>query len=137
MRRFAEPVLLALTSLFFLYAGGVKLLDPAAFARDIQAYRLVGEGLSRVAALWLPWLECVAAVLLWPRHWRIASITVLLGMLAAFQVALGSVMARGLDIDCGCLGTGIETGALAAFLRNIVLVAVLCYLVYPSIRKAK
>ena len=111
----------ALISLFFLFAGISKILDPAAFSIAIEQYQLVGGTLSWIVALWLPWLECLAAVGIWRRDWRLASVLVLAGMLVVFEVALLSAIIRGLDISCGCFGSGTESGTLFSFIRNIFL----------------
>ncbi|MBE0712128.1 MAG: DoxX family membrane protein, partial [Candidatus Aminicenantes bacterium] len=48
----------------FVYAGVVKVLDPLDFAQNIRNYRLVGQSLSFIAAVVLPWLEILAGVAL-------------------------------------------------------------------------
>jgi hypothetical protein len=137
MRRWLDPLLLAVLSLFFMYAGVVKLLEPVAFARDIQAYQITGPLLSGVAALWIPWIEWLAALLAWPRGWRTAALSLLGVLLLVFQVALLSVLVRGLDISCGCLGAGLETGALLALLRNFVLLAGIGWILWPAFSRSR
>ncbi|HSH09598.1 MAG TPA: MauE/DoxX family redox-associated membrane protein [Oceanipulchritudo sp.] len=114
---------------FFLVAGLLKASDPAEFALSILRYRLVGEKLAWIAALWLPWLEMIAALaLLWPRL-RHAGIWLIFLLLLMFEVSLASAAWRGLDIDCGCLGSGTETSVEMALIRNLVLMGSLLVLV--------
>ena len=116
-------------SLFFLLTGISKLLDPASFSLAVERYQLTGPALSWVAALWLPWLECLSAVCLWIRSSRQAALVSILGMLLVFQFAIGSALARGLDISCGCLGAGMESSLIFSFIRNFFLIGGLAFLI--------
>jgi uncharacterized membrane protein YphA (DoxX/SURF4 family) len=89
----------------FVYAGAVKILDPLGFAQDIRNYRLVGQTLSFVIALVLPWLEILAGLALAAGLWKRASALLLSGLLVFFIVLTIVTMARGLDVDCGCFGS--------------------------------
>ena len=53
----------------FIYAGAVKASDPLDFAQSIRNYDLVGQSLSFVAALILPWLEILAGAFLIAGVW--------------------------------------------------------------------
>jgi uncharacterized membrane protein YphA (DoxX/SURF4 family) len=102
----------------FALAGALKLADPAAFAGDIGNYRLVGTRVAAGLALWLPWLELtVAAALLWPR-WRREGAVVAAGLLVVFCAALGSVLWRGIDLECGCFGRENPATPAWALARN-------------------
>ena len=123
MKAIAKWVLLVVVAGFFLLAGVLKLADPVEFARSILRYRLAGEQLSWLVALWLPWIEIGAASVLLPGTWRRAGLILLFGLLLAFQLALASAAVRGLDIDCGCLGGAVPTSIGFALLRNFLLMA--------------
>lgn len=89
----------------FVYAGAVKVGDPLDFAQDIRNYRLVGQSLSFIAALVLPWLEIVAGAFLIAGIWKRGAALVITGLLVFFIVLTLVTMARGLDVDCGCFGS--------------------------------
>lgn len=110
-------------SVFFLLAGGLKVYDPVEFARAILRYRIVNQELSWIAALWLPWLEIIAACALFLRDWRKSACWVILMMMVLFEIALASAYFRGLDIDCGCLGTNASSSVSFALLRNVFIIA--------------
>jgi hypothetical protein len=55
--------------------------------------------------------------------WRRAGALALAGLLAAFTVAVGSAVLRGLDIDCGCFGTGSGPASWLTVMRNLALLA--------------
>ncbi len=136
MRRAINWILLIGMSAFFIYAAVGKLAHPEAFARSILNYRLVGAQLALVGALWLPWLEVVAGVCLLPKPMRRAAVWQLLLLLGIFQLALLSAWARGLDIECGCLGSGDSTTVPGALLRNVGLMAGLLALLRLNPRSA-
>jgi uncharacterized membrane protein YphA (DoxX/SURF4 family) len=89
----------------FVYAGVVKVVDPLGFAQDIRNYRLVGQTLSFIAAVVLPWLEILAGAFLIAGVWRRGAALVITGLLVFFIVLTLITMARGLDVDCGCFGS--------------------------------
>ena len=106
----------------FAYAAAQKIIDPSAFATDIEHFRLLPHPLTLALALYLPWLELLcSAGLLVPRFERAALVllTVLCGI---FFVALTSAWLRGLDINCGCFGHSTTPSALPwAIARSAVL----------------
>ena len=94
--------------LVFLYAGLVKVVDMESFADSIRAYQLVGWEFAEVLSRILPIVELAAGLLLIVGLFtRWAAATTLL-MLLAFIVGIGWVWAKGINIDCGCFGTGGE-----------------------------
>jgi uncharacterized membrane protein len=129
-----------LLSVFFLLAGAGKVADPHSFTSDILNYRFFGGWLALpmafVAALVLPWVEIFAGLgLLWKGARRDAA-WILLILLCVFQVALASAWLRGLDIECGCLGSAASTSVQFAFGRNLLLLAaVTVVLCLPSQRR--
>jgi len=89
----------------FIYAGVVKVVDPLGFAQDIRNYRLVGQSISFIAAVVLPWLEILAGAFLVAGIWKRGAALVITGLLVFFIVLTLVTMARGLDVDCGCFGS--------------------------------
>ena len=53
----------------------------------------------------------------------------LLGLLAFFEIVLFSALLRGLDIECGCLGTNVSSSLSFAIIRNGVLITFLILLI--------
>jgi len=100
----AHLLLRLLLGAFFVYASLDKIWDPAAFARIVYQWQVIGPVPSNLVAVTLPWIELVAGLLLIGGVWRRESALVIALLLAVFIVAAGSVMARGIDVEnCGCV----------------------------------
>lgn len=107
----------------FVWAGAVKALDVPAFAGQVAAYQLLPYAWNYVVAASLPSVELLAGGLLLV-NCRVKPAALLLILLnALFIGVLASVVARGLDIDCGCFGPDAGTTPLQALGRDIVLLA--------------
>jgi putative oxidoreductase len=125
-----------LLGVLFLLAGGLKILDPAAFALEIEHYQLVPWWSCALLALFLPWLEvCVGIGLLVQPVWR-GALAWATGLLLLFSAALLSAMLRGLNIDCGCFGRVWQsTGTFWPLIRNLVLLG-MTFLLWRQPRRA-
>jgi uncharacterized membrane protein YphA (DoxX/SURF4 family) len=89
---------------FFVYASLDKIWSPAAFAKIVYQWQVVGPVPSNLVAVTLPWVELVAGLLLIAGAWRREAALVVALMLVVFIVSAGSVMARGIDVEnCGCV----------------------------------
>jgi putative oxidoreductase len=109
---------------FYVVAGAVKIPDPGRFAEAVANYRLLPHELINLAAIILPWVEVVAGLFLILGLWLRASAWLINAMTVLFIVAIGSAVARGLSIECGCFGTvgGREVG-LKAIAEDVLLLA--------------
>lgn len=88
----------------FISSGVVKILDPLAFAQQVRNYRIIGQDLSFLVALYLPWLEILAGAFLVAGVLKKASAALISLMLGGFIVLVAVTMVRGIDVDCGCFG---------------------------------
>lgn len=100
----------AVLSAIFLYAGMLKMADPAAFADRVAAFQLLAwpRGIT-LLALGLPCLEILLSVLLWVGSWRRPALLGIFLLSVVFLSALISAWARGISTDCGCFGTSAVT----------------------------
>jgi len=88
----------------FIYAGVVKVLDPAEFARDIDNYKMLPWQISVASGLYLPWVEILCGLALIARVLYRGGLFILTALTALFIVITIVAKARGLDISCGCFG---------------------------------
>ena len=90
-----------------LYAAAVKLQDPQQFAFAIRAYRLIPDDAKQLITLGtfvVPWLELIVGLHVVVGLWGRAAAIVASGLMGLFVYAVGSVIARDLNITCGCFG---------------------------------
>ncbi len=102
----------------FIYAGGVKILDPRGFAVNIDNYQILPYILVVLMAIILPWVEVLAGLALLIGKWLRGSALIFMVLNAIFIIAIASALARGLNIDCGCFTTS-DTGTQVG-IRKII-----------------
>lgn len=106
----------------FIYAGILKISDPAGFSDAINNYDLLPLSFVNFFAITLPWIEVVAGLfLLFGVSVKENSFIISI-MLLVFIFAIVISLGRGLNIDCGCFGTssGTKVGIIK-LLENIAL----------------
>jgi len=108
----------------FVAAGALKASDPTSFALEIHNYQLMPD-LAPLLAATLPAVEIVLglALLVGTRPWVRASALGSTVVLGVFTVAVASVVARGVNIDCGCFGEGSGPVTMMTVLRDVAFVA--------------
>lgn len=89
----------------FLLAAFYKLRDPMTFAEAVMAYRMgLPDALTQLATYAVPWTEVFCGVALVLGLWTRAAAAVFIALIAVFLVGILSVIARDLNITCGCFG---------------------------------
>jgi uncharacterized membrane protein YphA (DoxX/SURF4 family) len=95
----------------FGFAAYMKLQsnDAAqAFAESIRAFDVLSkidhEHLVVISTFLVPWAEAICAVLILLGLWTRAASFVMLSAVGVFIAAIYSVIARELDVKCGCFG---------------------------------
>ncbi len=110
--------------LVMLAAALTKIGNPAALATQITHYRVLPVGPENLLAVMLPWIELLAGLALVSGFRARSGAWLALAMLVVFTAAVGQAMARGLDFECGCFGTGDATRVGAAkLIENLALTA--------------
>ncbi len=88
----------------FLIAAIATIQQGGAFVDEVLEYDLLPEALARAFAAVLPWIEMVVACLLIvglaTRYAAVVAILISLSLIIANSV----VLARGLNLECGCFG---------------------------------
>lgn len=114
----------------FVITGALKLADPSAFAVEIHNYQLFPVLAAGMAAT-LPTIEVVLGIALIaaPRAWARGSALATFALMAIFTIAVSSVLARGIDISCGCFGAGSGSVTAMTLLRDLALLAA-CAVIY-------
>jgi uncharacterized membrane protein YphA (DoxX/SURF4 family) len=103
---------------FFIWSGGMKLLDLSAFTESVGNFQLTMETRlpgeiegffeapgDAVVAYTLPWIEILAGLAVLSGLGKAGGLAILGGMLVSFNAALWSAWNRGItDLKCGCHG---------------------------------
>lgn len=131
----AALVFRAVLGAVFLVSGLAKISDRERFLLALREFRLLPGMLESFLALYLPWLELVLGlcVLLGLLHRTAALMLAVLN--ALFIAAIGSVMARGIEVDCGCFGLLADALHLPdmadgkAIVRNLVFIGMCVHVI--------
>jgi len=116
----------------FIYASIDKIFNPATFAKVIYHYRVLPVELVNLAAIIMPWLEISLGIFLIFGIWIRAS-AILSGLFTFFFIILmGSAMARGLNIECGCFSLNPEAALVGwrRIIEDVFMLAGFVYLVF-------
>jgi uncharacterized membrane protein YphA (DoxX/SURF4 family) len=102
-------VLRVAVGILFIWAGSAKIGHADLLAAEIAAFGLVPHALIAPLALLLPFCEVLlGAYLVLGLYTRVAALIAVV-QLAIFATAIGSAVARGLSLSCGCFGPGDKT----------------------------
>ena len=117
--------------LLFVVASYDKILSPWNFGRAIYVYKILPGYLVSPLAASMPWVELIAGILLVVNRFARPAAVVVGGLIVVFLLAIGTVIARGMAIDCGC---GLDVGPLAlivgtqadgwALVRDLILLGI-------------
>ena len=117
----------------FVFAGALKIFEPALFAVNISNYRMLPHEVINLFAIVIPWIELTTGLMLIMGVWVRASALVVGTLSLMFLIAIIYALARGLDISCGCFGTvqGSKVG-LKNLLLDLVCLLAASWLVWRS-----
>jgi uncharacterized membrane protein YphA (DoxX/SURF4 family) len=121
--------LAVLAGAVFVYAGGLKLLDPLRFATDISNYQILPWPVAVRLAFYLPWLEVLCGLALIFHRLFAGALVLTTGLMLVFIGATFSAKARGIDLACGCFGSvGGNLSFSSHLLIDVALLAALVLL---------
>ena len=112
----------------FLISGLAKISDPVRFLLTLREFRLFPESIVPFTAVFLPWLEFFLGLSVVLGVLYRTSALMLAGLNMLFIIALGSVIVRGFEVDCGCFGLVADILKLPdmadwkAVVRNVIFV---------------
>ena len=125
----------------FIYASIGKILHPELFAETISNYQILPDQFVNLVAIILPWLELTAGTCLVLGIWLPGALFIINLLLMVFFCALLIAFVRGLNIECGCFNTSMETlvtGSMAWYLlRDAVLLVISMSIFFRFMRGKK
>ena len=98
--------------IIFIYASYDKILDPAAFSKNIHNFHITDNfiWIENLVALFLPWLELIVGIFLIFGVFLEGATSITIGMLIFFIIILSQAVFRGIDVRCGCFKTTADEG---------------------------
>lgn len=120
----------------FIYAAIPKIFRPDEFADAINNYRILPFFLVNIFAICLPFVELLFGLfLIIGLRIKAASFGTLI-LMTIFIIAIISAWIRGIDINCGCFGTGTESISYKEIIRDILFfgMALITFLKTPKWR---
>ena len=98
--------------IIFIYASYDKILNPAAFSKNIHNYHITDNliWVENLVALILPWLELIVGVFLIFGVFLEGSTSITIGLYIFFIIILSQAVFRGIDVHCGCFKTEADAG---------------------------
>ena len=98
--------------IIFIYASYDKILDPAAFSKNIHNFHTTDNlvWVENLVALILPWLELIVGVFLIFGVFLEGSTSITIGLYIFFILILSQAVFRGIDVHCGCFKTEADAG---------------------------
>ena len=142
--RASAPIAHRVTTVFRLVVGGMflvsglaKIADPVRFLLTLREFQLLPGALESFLAVYLPWLEFILGLCLVLGILHRTASLLIAGLNGAFIVAIGSVMVRGIEVDCGCFGLLADVLHLPdladgkAIIRNLILIG-MCLQIFRS-----
>lgn len=138
--RYISPLTLCLLGIrivlggVFIYSGVLKIVDPAEFAQAIANYQLIPIVSGNLMALFLPWLELVCGLCLISGLMLGTSAAIVAAMLVIFMGAITISLFRGIDIHCGCFGSGelLSSSMYIDLARDAVLLAMAVFVAFKT-----
>jgi|SRR5579872_407879 len=102
--RYLTFVLRVAIGIVLLVAGVLKAPNPNALASTIAGFQLVPGAVAGPLAVFLPWFEILVGGYLVVGYLTRAAAWVACAEFGVFAAAIGSVVARGIHVACGCFG---------------------------------
>ena len=98
--------------IIFIYASYEKILDPAAFSKNIHNYHTTDNliWIENLLALILPWLELIVGVFLIFGVFLEGTTSITIGLYIFFIIILSQAVFRGSDVHCGCFQNESDVG---------------------------
>ncbi len=118
----------------FIYAAIPKIIRPDEFADGINNYRILPYFLVNLLAIGLPYVELLFGLFLFIGiRIKAASLGTTL-LMVVFILAVLSAWIRGIDITCGCFGSGGEIISIKEIARDIIffLMSIITFLKTPK-----
>lgn len=115
----------------FIWACVHKIYDPYGFAVQVATYQILPLSLVNMQAIFLPWIELLAGLMLVLGFWTRPAALITIGMNIMFIVAIALALSAELQLQCGCFASA-EAGdqmTVSLIVRDAIFLVMGLYLV--------
>lgn len=131
--RYSAIIARLIVGVVLAYAAVTKIPNPLYFSIQIENYQIVGREITRFVAVTLPWIELLVGLCLIAGWWVRPATLIANSLFLVFIAGIVSALIRGLDIECGCFGSGVhETISITLLLRDIALLGLSIFVFFSS-----
>ena len=116
----------------FFYAGSLKINDLQSFELSIRNYQILNDPWVGILAMTLPPLEMILGITILIKFLYQGALLIACMTMSVFIASLLSLLARNIDINCGCLG--LNTSVQIQITIDILIVLMCIFLMKYSKR---
>ena len=87
-----------------MVSGLAKIADPVRTLLTFREFQLLPGSMEVFLAVYIPWLEFILGLSTLLGILHRASALLIAGLNIIFIMAIGSLLVRGIKVDCGCFG---------------------------------
>ena len=116
----------------FFYAGFLKINDLQSFELSIRNYQILNDPWVGILAMTLPPLEMILGITILIKFLYQGALLIACMTMSVFIASLLSLLARNIDINCGCLG--LNTSVQIQITIDILIVLMCIFLMKYSKR---
>jgi putative oxidoreductase len=113
--RWVELVARLVLGSIFIYASYHKILAPDEFAKIVYGYDLFPSETINLIAIIIPFIELISGIALIIGIYTRSAAIIIIGMLAAFVIAISINIIRGHEFDCGCFSSDTSQAVNSAW----------------------
>ena len=110
----------------FFYAGFLKINDLQLFELSIRNYQILNDPWVGILAMTLPPLEIILGISILIKFLYQGALLIACMTMSVFIASLLSLLARNIDINCGCLG--LNTSVQIQIMIDILIVLMCIFL---------
>lgn len=120
--------------ILFIFSGILKMTDLISFHDTIELFNILPRQFINAATIFIPSAELICGLWLVLNIFKKGSITILIGLLTLFVIAVGISLIRGSEYDCGCFGPLqiFNSISINKILLNICLAGLLTLVFYKE-----
>ena len=134
--KYTSIALRLLFAALFTISAYTKLIEINIFAESLNSYAILPKSAVSLFAYYVPLLEVGLAVGFLLPGFTVPNAVLTVVVIVVFQVALISLLVRGIEIDCACFGR-FATSPKAALIRNFIILGLASILLFSVYKLAK